>query len=80
MVKDETNQEVENDHIIEDMFKGPSNERQQRVVDAFLHSWNGYKEFAWGHDNLKPISMSFQDPFGSLGVTILGNLNKFFKH
>ena len=34
-------------------FKGPTNDRQEAVVAAFQHAWNGYKKFAWGHDHLR---------------------------
>src|SRR5258708_7881683 len=27
----------------------------------FLHAWNGYKKYAWGHDDLKPLSKSYHD-------------------
>lgn len=33
----------------------------KRVRDEFLHAWNGYKQYAWGHDELKPLSRSFRD-------------------
>jgi mannosidase alpha-like ER degradation enhancer 2 len=26
------------------------------VKQEFLHAWNGYKQYAWGHDALKPLS------------------------
>jgi hypothetical protein len=26
------------------------------VKGEFLHAWNGYKKFAWGHDALKPLT------------------------
>lgn len=58
-------------------FSGPSNDRQRAVVDAFRHSWRGYKEFAWGHDNLKPISMGSHDWFG-LGLTIVDALDTMY--
>uniref|UniRef100_A0A1Q3F198 alpha-1,2-Mannosidase n=1 Tax=Culex tarsalis TaxID=7177 RepID=A0A1Q3F198_CULTA len=58
-------------------FKGPTNDRQRAVIDAFLHSWKGYKEYAWGHDNLKPISMSYSDWFG-LGLTIVDSLDTMY--
>ncbi|XP_015519447.2 endoplasmic reticulum mannosyl-oligosaccharide 1,2-alpha-mannosidase [Neodiprion lecontei] len=58
-------------------FTGPSNQRQKAVVDAFLHSWKGYKRFAWGHDNLKPISASYQEWFG-LGLTIVDALDTMY--
>ncbi|XP_032814751.1 endoplasmic reticulum mannosyl-oligosaccharide 1,2-alpha-mannosidase [Petromyzon marinus] len=50
------------------------NPRQQAVVEAFLHAWRGYREFAWGHDELKPLSHSFSEWFG-LGLTILDALD-----
>lgn len=58
-------------------FKGPQNERQKRVVEAISHSWKGYKQFAFGHDNLKPISQSFSDWFG-LGLTIIDSLDTLY--
>lgn len=27
----------------------------------FMHAWNGYKQYAWGHDDLKPLSKSYKD-------------------
>lgn len=55
-------------------FTGPTTSRQEAVVKAFKHSWNGYKQFAWGHDNLKPISATYYDWFG-LGLTIVDSLD-----
>ncbi|GAB6021991.1 hypothetical protein CHUAL_006146 [Chamberlinius hualienensis] len=55
-------------------FDGPKNERQQQVVNAFKHAWNGYKKFAWGHDHLKPLTKTYQDWFG-LGLTIIDSLD-----
>ena len=31
------------------------------VKTEFLHAWNGYKKYAWGHDDLKPLSKSYHD-------------------
>ncbi len=31
------------------------------VKAEFLHAWNGYKKYAWGHDDLKPLSRSYHD-------------------
>lgn len=50
------------------------NERQAAVIEAFRHAWKGYKEFAWGHDELKPISKSFSEWFG-LGLTLIDALD-----
>src|SRR5689334_9501568 len=31
------------------------------VKAEFLHAWNGYKKYAWGHDDLKPLSKGYHD-------------------
>ena len=31
------------------------------VRAEFLHAWNGYKKYAWGHDDLKPLSRGYHD-------------------
>ncbi len=35
------------------------------VRSEFLHAWDGYKRFAWGHDELKPISRAPYDWYGT---------------
>lgn len=38
-------------------FRGKSDaEMAARVRDEFLHAWNGYKQYAWGFDDLRPLS------------------------
>ncbi|HWN11779.1 MAG TPA: glycoside hydrolase family 47 protein [Pyrinomonadaceae bacterium] len=55
-----------------------------RVRAEFLHAWNGYKKYAWGHDDLKPLSKTHHDwyaqpllmtPVDSLDTMILMGLN-----
>ncbi|CAM4542726.1 hypothetical protein PO909_026100 [Leuciscus waleckii] len=48
--------------------------RLEAVREAFRHAWKGYKEFAWGHDELKPISKSYGEWFG-LGLTLIDALD-----
>ena len=31
------------------------------VRAEFLHAWNGYKKYAWGHDDLRPLTRTFHD-------------------
>jgi mannosidase alpha-like ER degradation enhancer 2 len=31
------------------------------VKAEFLHAWNGYKKYAWGHDDLKPLTKTHHD-------------------
>ncbi|KAM8827655.1 endoplasmic reticulum mannosyl-oligosaccharide 1,2-alpha-mannosidase isoform 2-T2 [Spinachia spinachia] len=49
-------------------------DRLEAVCDAFRHAWKGYKDYAWGHDELKPISRSFGEWFG-LGLTLIDSLD-----
>nr|XP_013222927.2 endoplasmic reticulum mannosyl-oligosaccharide 1,2-alpha-mannosidase [Columba livia] len=52
----------------------PINDRQLAVIEAFRHAWKGYKEFSWGHDELKPLSKSYSEWFG-LGLTLIDALD-----
>src|SRR6185436_8922533 len=54
------------------------------VKAEFLHAWNGYKKYAWGHDDLKPLSKTHHDwypqpllmtPIDSLDTMILMDLD-----
>ena len=36
----------------------------EQVRQEFLHAWNGYKQYAWGHDELKPLSKGYHDWYG----------------
>lgn len=45
-----------------------------------LHAWNGYKKYAWGKNELKPLSRTYHQTgiFGSgsdLGATIVDSLD-----
>lgn len=37
------------------------NKLAAEVKAEFLHAWNGYKKYAWGHDDLKPLSKTHHD-------------------
>ncbi|XP_051893013.1 endoplasmic reticulum mannosyl-oligosaccharide 1,2-alpha-mannosidase-like isoform X1 [Pristis pectinata] len=50
------------------------NEQQKAVIEAFQHAWKGYKQYAWGHDELKPISKTYSEWFG-LGLTLIDALD-----
>ncbi|KAK9882417.1 hypothetical protein WA026_020938 [Henosepilachna vigintioctopunctata] len=58
-------------------FTGPTTLRQKAVVEAFQHAWKGYKQYAWGHDHLKPITKSHHDWFG-LGLTIVDSIDTIY--
>ena len=57
---------------------------QREVRAEFLHAWHGYKKYAWGHDDLKPLSKTYHDwyaepllmtPVDALDTMILMGLN-----
>jgi len=62
-----------------------SNKKLAAEVKAeFLHAWTGYKKYAWGHDDLKPLSKTHHDwypqpllmtPVDALDTMILMELN-----
>src|SRR5260370_5794894 len=37
----------------------------KQVRAEFLYAWNAYKQYAWGHDELKPLSQSYHDWYGT---------------
>lgn len=59
------------------VFNGATNKRQSAVVEAFKHAWRGYKKYAWGHDNLKPITGGYSEWFG-LGLTIIDSIDTMY--
>src|SRR5215469_8631252 len=32
-----------------------------QVRGEFLYAWNAYKQYAWGHDELRPLSKGYHD-------------------
>ncbi len=67
-----------------------NNERLAAQVRAeFIHAWNGYRKYAWGHDDLKPLSKTYHDwyaqsllmtPVDALDTMILMGLKDEAKH
>jgi hypothetical protein len=35
--------------------------KMNAVEEVFRRSWNGYRQYAWGHDTLRPVSNSYLD-------------------
>ncbi|KAH8819521.1 glycosyl hydrolase family 47-domain-containing protein [Xylogone sp. PMI_703] len=45
--------------------------RQEKVRAEFKQAWEGYSTHAWLHDELKPVSGSFRDPFCGWSATLV---------
>ncbi|RCH80481.1 hypothetical protein CU098_006386, partial [Rhizopus stolonifer] len=49
--------------------------RQEAVKKSFMHGWSGYKKYALGADELKPLTNKPNNPFGGLGATMIDSLS-----
>lgn len=45
------------------------------VKEAFTHAWTGYKTFAWGTDELKPVSGKSRNTFNGWSATLVDALD-----
>ena len=50
-------------------------ERATRVKESMLHFWNSYRKHAFGHDELRPLSKSYRDNWGHIGLTLIDSLD-----
>lgn len=50
-------------------------ERQEAVVQAFKHAWKAYKLYAWGKDEVQPVSHTGSNFFNGLGLTLVDSLD-----
>jgi mannosyl-oligosaccharide alpha-1,2-mannosidase len=58
-----------------DAEKADRETKLETIKDAFKRSWSGYKEFAWLHDEVMPVSGSKKDPFAGWGATLVDALD-----
>lgn len=49
--------------------------RKAAVKEAFIHAWEGYKKYAWGRDELAPISGIGRSSFGGWGATLVDTMD-----
>lgn len=50
-------------------------QRQKAIVEAFKHGWKAYKTYAWGYDELRPLSKTGTSAEFGLGMTIIDSLD-----
>ncbi|KAJ2048190.1 hypothetical protein H4S04_003981, partial [Coemansia sp. S16] len=53
-------------------------ERRSAVRDAMKHAWSGYHKYAFGHDELLPVSNKSNDKWGGWGVTLIDALDTLY--
>ncbi|KAF4313843.1 Glycoside hydrolase family 47 [Botryosphaeria dothidea] len=49
--------------------------RLQAVKESFVHSWEGYKRYAWLQDEIAPLSGGYKNPFGGWGASLVDTLD-----
>lgn len=49
--------------------------RRDAVRKAFKRSYDAYREYAWMHDELRPLSGGTRDPFGGWAATLVDSLD-----
>ncbi|RHZ74063.1 hypothetical protein Glove_227g74 [Diversispora epigaea] len=49
--------------------------RRESIKEGFLHSWRGYTKYAWGYDELLPLSNGIANNFNGWGATIVDSLD-----
>ncbi|KAH9488136.1 Endoplasmic reticulum mannosyl-oligosaccharide 1,2-alpha-mannosidase [Bulinus truncatus] len=57
-----------------DFFGQKPNSKQKQIIAAFKHAWDAYKKYAWGRDELHPISKTSSEWFGT-GLTLVDSLD-----
>jgi hypothetical protein len=54
-------------------------EMTSAVKAEFLHAWTGYKKYCWGHDDLKPITKTCRDWYGTpVFMTAVDSLDSLY--
>lgn len=56
-------------------LKIPHTEKQKAIVDAFKHAWSAYKKYAWGEDDLLPLSKSHSSTDFGMAMTLIDSLD-----
>ncbi len=49
--------------------------RQAAVKESFVHSWSGYKKYAWLRDEVVPVTEGYRDTFGGWAATLVDALD-----
>lgn len=53
-------------------------QRLAAVRESFIHSWSGYKKYAWLSDEVSPLTGHPKNPFGGWAATLVDSLDSLF--
>lgn len=48
------------------------------IKEAFQHAWKGYKEKAYGQDEIRPMTGNSRNPFNGWGATLIDSLDSLW--
>ncbi|CAN8064749.1 unnamed protein product [Agarophyton chilense] len=58
---------------------GENGVKREKIKDAVRHAWDGYERYAWGFDELSPLSKSGKHTFSpKLATTIIDSLSTLY--
>ena len=57
------------------MEKSKRLQKLATVKESFRHAWTGYKQAAVGHDEVRPVTGGYRDPFAGWGATLVDALD-----
>ncbi|TLD27332.1 hypothetical protein PspLS_04525 [Pyricularia sp. CBS 133598] len=52
--------------------------RQAAVKQAFEKSWGSYRQYAWGYDELRPVTLEGHNSFAGWGATLVDSLDSLW--
>lgn len=58
-----------------DEAKAKRETRQAQIKTEMKRAWDAYRTYAFGHDELVPISKTYKDPFAGWGATLVDSLD-----
>ena len=50
-------------------------EKRESIKEAAQHAWDAYEKYAWGYDELQPLTCTGRNTFGALGATLIDSLS-----
>lgn len=62
-------------HGVEKEWEALCSKRIVEVKEAMKHFWKNYKQYAWGHDELLPLTKAGLDNNGHVGMTLVESLD-----
>ncbi|KAI8984576.1 glycoside hydrolase [Mycotypha africana] len=74
-----TRQQIRKDlGTLPDSYLLTPREKQKYIQDAFVFSWEGYKNYSWGYDENRPVSNGPRNTRNGWGATIVDALDTLY--